>query len=158
MNVANAATFNFSFSNEDGSIPGTVEGTLELPDGDFVNQAATSVIVTSAPAALGYTIPLDVSVAFPNVEQNSFTVVGGMIDASASQLFLISADFGSAFGLSSNLATFLSVQGSGTQEIGVWDADNSTLIYTASTPESSYVISLVGLGVLGVGSKLKKKA
>ncbi|MGB5596147.1 MAG: hypothetical protein WBM62_19225 [Crocosphaera sp.] len=56
-NVANAATFGFSFSNVDGPVNGTVEGTIELPDGDGTF-AATSVFVTSAPAALGYTTPL----------------------------------------------------------------------------------------------------
>ncbi|MGK7947173.1 MAG: PEP-CTERM sorting domain-containing protein, partial [Microcystaceae cyanobacterium] len=56
---AQAATFNFSFSNEDGSVPGTVEGTIELPDGDGTF-AASSIFVNSAPAALGYTLPFDI--------------------------------------------------------------------------------------------------
>ncbi|MEG3439738.1 hypothetical protein V0288_21600 [Pannus brasiliensis CCIBt3594] len=32
--VAGAATFTFSFSNVRGLINGTVQGTIELPDGD----------------------------------------------------------------------------------------------------------------------------
>ena len=48
--VANAATFTFSFSNEDGIVNGAVSGTIQLPDGDFSNQPATSIVVNSAPA------------------------------------------------------------------------------------------------------------
>ena len=56
FDVANAATFNFSFSNEDGAVPGTVEGTIELPDGYGIF-AASNLTVTSAPVALGFTLP-----------------------------------------------------------------------------------------------------
>ena len=45
---------------------------------------------------------------------------------------------------------------------GVFDADNSTLSYSAAsatTPDPTSVITLIGAGVLGVASKkLKKKA
>ncbi|MFM7713952.1 MAG: PEP-CTERM sorting domain-containing protein, partial [Microcystis sp.] len=57
---ASAATFNFSFSNVQGPVSGTVQGTLTLPDGDGTNLAATSLIVNSAPAAPGYTLPFNV--------------------------------------------------------------------------------------------------
>ena len=79
--VASAATFNFSFSNVTGPVNGTVQGTLTLPDGDGTN-AATSLIVTSAPAALGYTLPFDVMANLTNLLSNSFTVSGGVITAS----------------------------------------------------------------------------
>ncbi len=60
---ANAIQYTFSFSNDSGPVNGTVSGTIELPgaaatvDGTY---AATSVLVTSAPVALGWTTPLDV--------------------------------------------------------------------------------------------------
>ncbi|MDJ0509603.1 MAG: PEP-CTERM sorting domain-containing protein [Crocosphaera sp.] len=154
FDVANAATFTFSFMNEDGLVDGTVEGVIELPDGDGTF-AASSVTVTSAPAALGFTLPFDVFSNFPNIIDNSFTVSGGNIDVVASTV-LATNGF---------QAFFLNNPAFGTQfapeapNSGVADNDNSTLVYSSvSVPEPTSMIALAGVGLLGVASKLKKKA
>ena len=154
--IANAATFNFSFTNENGPVAGTVTGTITLPDGDGTF-AATAITVTSAPAALGYTTPLSANVA---TTLNTFQVVGGAIVKAASA-FATGSLGGtlSPFGLSSPAGTLLGTSGGGNPTNGVLDSDNSSLTYTASTPEPTSVITLIGVGVLGVASKkLKKKA
>ncbi|WP_107666279.1 PEP-CTERM sorting domain-containing protein [Cyanothece sp. BG0011] len=166
--AANAATFNFSFSNVEGNTTGTVEGTLELPDGDFSGQAATSVIVTSAPAALGYTTPFDIIPSVVTPVANSFTVVGGEIDVAASQLALVFnvgtlstsvfslsfPGFGSLLGVNGNPAT----DGNN----GVVDVNDTTLVFSnadaVSTPEPTSTLMLVGVGLFGMATKLKKKA
>ena len=160
--VANAATFNFSFSNVEGAVGGTVEGIIELPDGDGTF-AATSVTVTSAPAILGYPLPVD----FVDGGEiaNSFTIISGMIDATVSTFvnpFPVSFPFGTALALNDGFeGSLLNVPGSGVTSSGVQDLDSSTLNYSnasATTPESTSMITLIGLGLLGVGSKLKKKS
>jgi len=75
--------FNFSFSNVDGPAAGTVQGTFTLPDGDGIFSASAATI-TSAPAALGYTTPLPLDFVNGTLFENTFTVVAGQIDATAS--------------------------------------------------------------------------
>ena len=57
--------------------------------------------------------------------------------------------------------SLLNIEGSGISD-GVVDSDNSTLAYgtpsTATTPEPTSIITLMRVGVLGLASKLKKKA
>jgi hypothetical protein len=165
--VAHAATFNFSLSNVSGNTPGTVEGTIELPDGDGTF-AATSIVVTSAPAALGYTTPFDVIANAVNSFANSFTVVGGEIDAATSNtaiVFNVGTADASAFSLGfPGFGSLLGVNGVPvTNSInGVVDVNDTTLAYSAvtaeTTPEPTSIVTLLGVGVLGVASKLKKKA
>ena len=162
--VANAATFNFSFSNEDGAVNGTVEGTIELPDGDGIFDPI-SIMVTSAPPELGYTYPLDVFI--PNaVIENSFTVVNGMIDKAMS-LFEVqfpntTAFFGfnTTFGMGATYLTDINNSPNTVINTGILDSDSSTLTFSVanvtSTPEPTSVITLLGVSVLGVASKLKK--
>ncbi|MGK7946281.1 MAG: PEP-CTERM sorting domain-containing protein [Microcystaceae cyanobacterium] len=154
----NAATFNFSFTNVEGPVSGTVEGTIELPDGDGTF-AATSVIVNSAPPALGYTTPFDVFATFAIELTNSFTVVSGEIDALASSFGV--AEMGEAFVLNfSTTGSVLSLAGSGFTSSGVRDTDNSTLIYssvpTATTPEPSAILGLLAVGSLGALTRKRK--
>ena len=169
--IANAATFNFSFSNEDGPVAGTVEGTIKLPDGDFDNQPASSIVVTSAPPALGYTLPFDVLANFTSVIENTFTVAAGAVDPLSSRFTAFvtppPSAVGSAFSLNGTPVadfggTLFSVDLTPIPSSGVFDADNSTLSYSAAsatTPDPTSVITLIGAGVLGVASKkLKKKA
>ncbi len=162
--VVNAATFNFSFSDEDGAVNGTVEGTIELPDGDGTFDA-TSIMVNSAPSELGYTYPLDVFV-LSSIFENSFTVVDGMIDKESS-LFEVEFAAGLLFGLQTSFssgATYLTDINNSDNTIidtGVLDSDSSTLTFSVasieSTPEPTSLLTLMGIGVLGVASKLKKK-
>ncbi|NCQ91537.1 MAG: PEP-CTERM sorting domain-containing protein [Microcystis aeruginosa LG13-03] len=160
--VASAATFNFSFSNVTGPVNGTVQGTLTLPDGDGTNLAATSLIVTSAPAALGYTLPFNVLANFTGLVSNSFTVSGGVITASsfaaqsmggALALNFVPGSFGSVF----------TVQGPASAFSGVVDVNSTTLTYSpaapTTVPEPSTVLGLLsvaGVGLLCKGRKLEK--
>ncbi|MGB5595088.1 MAG: hypothetical protein WBM62_13750, partial [Crocosphaera sp.] len=166
-NVAHAATFNFSFSNVIGNTPGTVEGTIELPDGDGTF-AATSIVVTSAPAALGYTTPFDVLANSLDILVNSFNVLGGEIDDATSNvaiIFNVGTANGSVFSLGfPGFGSRLGVNGipvTGGNN-GVVDVNDTTLAYSAvtaeTTPEPTSIVTLLGVGVLGVASKLKKKA
>lgn len=159
----NAATFTFSFMNVDGLVDGTVEGTVELPDGDgsFV---ATAVTITSFPAALGLP-PAPIDALAVNVIENQFSVVGGTIDiADTSFIGLINGSV--ALSLSNSIAdgsTFLDASSGGNSgATGVRDADNSTLFFSSdtvvSTPEPTSIFMLAGLGILGMTTKLKKKA
>jgi hypothetical protein len=157
-NVANAATFGFSFSNVDGPVNGTVEGTIELPDGDGTF-AATSVFVTSAPAALGYTTPFDVFANFFFVNTNSFTVAGGTIDALNSEFLVVNETDGLSLNFSGG-GTFLNVAGSVNAFSGVADFSNSTLVYTsaaASVPEPSTIVALAMVGSSLLLSKRVKR-
>jgi hypothetical protein len=161
--IANAATFNFSFDNQDGAVNGTVSGTITLPDGDGTFPAS-SIIVTSAPATLGYTLPLDVLNGVVAVTSNTFNVVGGIINA-ATSIFASQVTGNAIFGLNAGFGnsylTDINNQFTFVENTGVLDNGNSTLLYSsnppASTPEPTSVITLIGVGVLGVASKLKKK-
>lgn len=125
--------FNFSFDNTVGSVNGTVSGTLALPNGDgaFV---ATSLKINSAPAALGYTQPVDVLSYFPFVDFNAFTVSNGTITNSifaarnsTEELFYLNV-LPRAFG------SLLSKVGEDNPLLGVADINSTTLTYTPATP------------------------
>ena len=158
--TASALSYTFSFSNENGSVPGTVQGTFDLPDGDGTF-AATSVFVTSAPAALGYTLPFDAFANFPNVFVNSFQVVGGNIVLAGSSLAIQNAT--SALTLNFFNGTFgslLTISGSG-PVTGVRDLDSSTLIFSPATPIPFEFNPALGIGLLGaawLGHRVIKKA
>ena len=154
--VASAATFNFSFDNVEGPVNGNVQGTLTLPDGDGTDLAATSLIVTSAPSALGYTLPFNVLANFTGVIDNSFTVSGGVITASsfaaqnlteALTLNFFPGTFGSVFTLPGAVNAFS----------GVVDVNSTTLTFTP-VPEPATVLGLLsvaGVGLLCKGRKLE---
>ena len=84
VSTANAGTiFTFSFSNVLGNVPGSVTGTITL---DFVTLvsdsgtgSASSIVITSAPAAV---LPLDEGNVVTNwtvQAMNTFTVASGVI-------------------------------------------------------------------------------
>ena len=125
--------FNFSFNNVSGPVNGTVSGTLDLPNGDGTF-AATSLKINSAPAALGYTQPVDVLSYFPNVISNSFTVSNGTITASS---FGVQEDGSAAILLNfqpGSYGTLLSEVGTGSVFSGVIDTNSTTLTYSPATP------------------------
>ena len=161
--VASAATFNFSFGNVGGPVSGTVQGTLTLPDGDGTNLAATSVIVTSAPAALGYTVPFDVLANFTAVFGNSFTVSGGVITASSFAAQNINNTDTLALNLSPGIfGSLFSLQGGANIFTGVVDLNSTTLTYSpaapTTVPEPATVLGLLsvaGVGLLCKGRKLE---
>ena len=125
--------FNFSFNNVNGPVNGTVSGTLDLPNGNGTF-AATSLKINSAPAALGYTQPVDVLSYFPNVISNSFTVSNGTITASS---FGVQEDGSAAILLNfqpGSYGTLLSEVGTGSVFSGVIDTNSTTLTYSPATP------------------------
>jgi hypothetical protein len=163
---ASAATFNFSFSNVSGPVNGTVSGTVVLPDGDGTFPA-TGITVTSAPAALGYTLPFDVLANLTTVLENTFTVAGGAIDTAASSFYAFFTPdnvIGSGFGLSSAAGfvsgSSFSIQLSSSPSTGVIDSDNSTLTFTpadtATTPEPGTLLGLLAVGSMGVLARKRK--
>ncbi|GCL54071.1 hypothetical protein NIES3806_14080 [Microcystis aeruginosa NIES-3806] len=160
--VASAATFNFSFGNVEGPVSGTVQGTLTLPDGDGTNLAATSLIVTSAPSALGYTLPFDVLANPTVVFDNSFTVSGGVITASSFVAENNNTDTLALNFLPGSLGSVFTVQGSAIFSSGVVDLNSTTLTYSpaapTTVPEPATVLGLLsvaGVGLLCKGRKLE---
>ncbi len=120
--------FNFSFNNTTGPVNGTVSGTLDLPDGNGTF-AATSIKINSAPAALGYTQPVDVLSYFPNVVGNNFTVSNGTITASS---FLAESpkEFFTLDFLPGSYGSILSKVGEVNPFSGVQDINSTTLTYS----------------------------
>ena len=159
--VASAATFNFSFSNVTGLVSGTVQGTLTLPDGDGTNLSATSLIVTSAPSALGYTLPFDVLANFTVVSDNSFTVSGGVITESS----FVAQNLTAALTLNyfpGNLGSVFTLRRATSFVSSVIDVNSTTLTYSpaapTTVPEPATVLGLLsvaGVGLLCKGRKLE---
>ncbi|MBO1057127.1 MAG: PEP-CTERM sorting domain-containing protein [Dolichospermum sp. JUN01] len=124
--------FNFSFNNTNGPVNGTVSGTLDLPNGDGIF-AATSLKINSAPAALGYTQPVDVLSYFTSVFVNDFTVSNGTITSSAflaqnsSEILALNLAPGS-------VGSVLSTVGTADLFSGVQDINSTTLTYSPATP------------------------
>ena len=164
---ASAATFNFSFSNVNGPVSGTVQGTLTLPDGDGTFSASAATI-TSAPAALGYTTPLPLDFGTGFLPQNTFTVVAGQINATASNFFYVFPGFVNAIALNgtdvgANGSSFFDASSGGfLGNTGVRDPGSSTLTYSpaapTTVPEPATVLGLLsvaGVGLLCKGRKLE---
>jgi len=160
--VASAATFNFSFSNVTGPVSGTVQGSLTLPDGDGTF-SASAVTITSAPAALGYTTPLPLDFGSGTLLENTFTVVAGQINATASNFFYVFAGDDNAIALNesyfgSGFSFFDASSGGFLGNTGVQDPGSSTLTFVP-VPEPATVLGLLsvaGVGLLCKGRKLEK--
>jgi hypothetical protein len=162
--AAEAASFGFSFSNENGQVNGIVEGTIELPDGDGVF-AATSVVVTSAPAALGYTLPEDfLGGNYPAINLNRFEVSGGAI---VSVLFSAinpgQEGLVLLFNTPASLPPYSALNSVGSNDItsGVWDINSNTVQFTSldtpSVPEPVSLLSLFALAGVAAGTALQKQ-
>ena len=139
---ATAATYNFSFSNDDGGTAGTVSGTIELGDGDGVF-AALAVFLNAFPAALGLgAAPVDTNAT--SAGTNSFTVAGGQV-TDADYFGLI--DGSTALALNSQGSTFLDKSGeAGFGATGVQDLDGSTLSISAVPLPASMPLLLAAFG------------
>lgn len=154
---AQAGVFTFVYSNVEGPVPGTVSGTITLPDGDGTF-AASLITVESAPAALGYTTPVDVTQLTTQLA-NSFVVSGGQIDKANSRfgvqhsslVFLLNY-----FSLGSAASPF----GNLNIKSGVEDSASSTLVYSsapAAVPEPTSM-AILGLGALGMAYRARRKS
>ena len=150
---AEAATYGFSFLNEDGAIAGTVTGLIEIADGDGLGLAATSVQVTSAPFGLGYFFfPEEFISASYTLFQNSFDVVGGAIVDG------VFAATNTTEGLVLNDGiTFLNQVGTANPLSGVADIDSSSLAFTpAAVPlPAGAVLLLTSIAGLGLARRRK---
>ncbi|RQH25147.1 PEP-CTERM sorting domain-containing protein [Okeania hirsuta] len=164
VSAASAATFGFSFSNEDGIVNGTVEGTIELIESPVRDDRflATSFIVTSSPD-LGYNLPLNIFTDINQPTANRFVVVGGEINGllfvstnGTEGLFLqllpVITETGSEF------IGFAGLTSVGTPNLffGVVDLDGSTLTFTSlsttipeTVPEPGTILGLLTVGSLG---------
>jgi hypothetical protein len=157
--LANASALSaFSFDNEDGSVPGTVAGLIELPDGDGTF-AAIDLTIISAPAALGQSLPVGIG-DFASVTENTFTVIGGAIDIAASHFFGIFPGFNNAFALNgtdygAGGASFLDRQPIAFLGVpGTLDLDSSSLRYSA-VPEPG-TLALLGLALAGLAATRRR--
>jgi PEP-CTERM motif len=160
--VAQATTIFYFFSNTVGNVAGTVTGHI---DGlvDNATSAATAVWVDSYPPALSsYSTPFDVLTwSGGSVNENSFTLVGGVVTAAFfsivgangdnDQLFLNSA-CACAFG--TGHTNFLDIGSSDTLfvwSVGDLNASDGLQFGTPGVPEpSTWAMMLLGVGALGV--------
>ena len=159
-----AGSISFQFQNVDGPVNGTVSGQIFLSgtgDGTF---PATSIIVDTAPAALGWTLPFDVFAIIPQDLVNTFTVSAGQIVAGSSSFGR--ADLTNAFTLSyTGFGSLLTPAVAVTPFDGVVDTNNTTLTYgsaPAPVPEIDpaglgSVLALIG-GGLGLLERRRKRA
>ncbi len=170
--VANAATFGFSFDNTSGDTPGTVSGTIELPDAALTvdgGYTASSVVVTSAPTDINLSTPFDFVANALNTLGNTFQVVAGNIVIAGTEFFIQTVPSPTTnYILSFNdsrAGQAADLPGTSNRNVATTSNDPGGLHLTftapasASTPEPTSVITLICVGVLGVASKkLKKKA
>ncbi len=152
---AQAANFSFSFSNVEGLTPGTVAGTIVLGDGNGTF-AATAITITSTPATLGYTDPIDVFSYFNNVSVNNFVVSNGQIDFTNSSFAAVNSTFSSIFALnydSPSFGSLLTVKDNDNTSSGVLDQNNKTL--ASAVPEPLTILGAMTAAGFGAGFKRK---
>ena len=145
-----ASVFNFSFTNEDGSIPGTVTGEIDVADISDGTTTLDSLTILSAPD--GLTFPATPLTGF---FENSVTISGGEITDITVTPSVIGSDI--LFSLDSDFftpaGTFLGA-GSFSTTNGVFDADSSTLTFSSASaptnvPEPGTILALL-VGTSGI--------
>jgi hypothetical protein len=155
---ASATSYDYSFSNVDGAVNGTVTGTIVLPNGDGTF-TATSVSIDSYPSALGLG-PTPISSYIQELE-NTFTVSGGNITSGE---FEGNLDGETALFISSDFLTGgsgLDLEGCGClASEGVRDSTDLTLSFApVATPIPAtwtmLIAGFVGLGFFAYGGSKK---
>lgn len=156
INTAKALDFTFSFTNEFGTIPGTVVVTL-FGLTDNATSSPTAVVVQSAPTPLDVFNGVDFMQAPFSVVLNSFTLSGGLLTGG---LGLYEGPMGCGLGVDScldlNFDFFL---------FGLTDGSPDFVGASTFTPLSVPVPyefeSATGLAILGLGyglCQLRKKS
>jgi hypothetical protein len=98
---AYALNFDFSFTNTEGNVPGTVTGEIDGLANNATG-AATAVFIDTFPAGLGLSIttPFNALASANTVNGNTFTVSGGQITAALFQSFFAGAELSLFFNCS----------------------------------------------------------
>ena len=139
---AKALEFTFSFSNETGNTPGTVEGLIQGLNDNMDNQTPTAVIITDFPVALGS------STEGLNAAEWSFQPLGPNFGVFNGELTSISYDARSSDGFL--LSLDISTQTLGSLSSGGPDPDfvAGSLSVAPATPVPFGVIPDTGIGIL----------
>ena len=147
---------NFSFINTNGSVSGTVAGTITLPDTCYTgcSQAATDIILTSFPAALDSTFgsaPVDIWASLNTHYENSFTT-DSSDNVIAADVYFTTPSFGSFFLLNSGGCGFCDVLENGDATIVLQNPGGfSAITFSAATPAPEpSTWAMIALGLIGL--------
>ena len=142
---AKAAIFNYQFINVNGAVPGTVNGTVTLPDGDG-SFASSLVTIDSYPAALNLGAT-PISILPIDSLTNLFTVTGGeIVNSDYSGLINGSTALSlKSLGFCSDNISFLdSFNAQDCGDSGVLDTASSTLTFFPATADVPGPLPLFG--------------
>ena len=145
--AAQAAVYNYSFTNDVGNTAGTVMGAVTLADGDGVDLAASSVTITDISWLVG-----DILIEFISpgvtVVTNNFTVAGGLItDYSFVGFFGVSVD--ESLHLREEVTSLFFLDNEG-QAASMRDSNGTTFTPVSAVPlPAAFPLYGAGIAVLG---------
>ncbi len=156
VSPASAGSISFSFANFDGNTDGTVSGTIFGLADNTANEAATGLTITSAPAAFGLSLPVDVFNTW-TIGTNNFTVSNGIVTNAAFGASAGHPDSLPILGLtisynasgSPNLLSENDGQVTRNTQTAAANIEFGSLSGGSSTPEPS-TLALAGLALVGL--------